>query len=291
MTKKAKKRPDSLKIPNVIIYTAKFLQLFSRKWCTKFCARLFTTPIRHKIPKREHDMESRSKQQLIFVPSIAKEVMLYTFGSGPKKILLAHGWSGRGTQLVKIAERLVEEGYTTYSFDAPAHGKSSGSTTLMPEFIASILEIEKQFGPFEAAVGYSLGGMSLLNAVKRGFDIKKLVTIGSGDKISDILLDFTRRMKLDNKVADEMRDYFEASFIGETMEGYSAYIAAKEVEIPVLVIHDNDDFEVPAKCAINIHKHLPDGQLMLTKGLGHRKILGDPAVIEQTLDFIKNNTL
>lgn len=287
MTKKARKRQNSLKIPNVIIYTAKFLQLFSRKLLTRFCVRLFTTPIRHRIPKREHEMEAQSLQEKMFVPSIKKEIVVYTFGNSPKKVLLVHGWSGRGTQLVKIAERLLDEGYATVSFDAPAHGKSPGSTTLMPEFIASVLEIEQQFGPFEAAVGHSLGGMSLLNAVKRKLQIKRLVIIGSGDKISDILLDFTHRMKLPDKVATDMRHYFESGFNGETMEGYSAYIAAKEVDIPVLVIHDNDDMDVPVKCAMHIHKHLTDGALLLTKGLGHRKILGDPSVIEQTIDFIK----
>ena len=36
----------------------------------------------------------------------------------------------------------------------------------MSEFVAATLEIEKQFGPFEAAVGHSLGGMSLLKSTK-----------------------------------------------------------------------------------------------------------------------------
>jgi hypothetical protein len=33
----------------------------------------------------------------------------------------------------------------------------------MTDFIAAILEIEKQYGPL---VGHSLGGMSILNAIK-----------------------------------------------------------------------------------------------------------------------------
>ena len=82
-----------------------------------------------------------------------------------------------------------------------------------------------------------------------------------------------------------MRLHFEKRF-GQTMNSYSAYLSAKEIKIPVLVIHDNDDDEVPVKCGIHIHKHLHNGELMITKGLGHRKILGDAAVIEKTLDFV-----
>jgi pimeloyl-ACP methyl ester carboxylesterase len=291
MSKKAKKRSNSLQIPKLIIYTAKFLQSISLNLLTKFAARLFTTPLRYKLPKREHDMDAQSVQQPLFVPSINKEIVTYSYGSGPKKILLVHGWSGRGTQLVKIAERLAQLGFSTFSFDAPAHGKSPGSTTLMPEFIESILEIEKKFGPFEAAVGHSLGGMSLLNAVKRGLKINTLVTIGSGDKISDILIDFVKRMRLKPRLVDALREHFEAGFSGQTMEEFSAYIAAEKVDIPVLVIHDNDDEDVPVKCAVHIHKHLKNGRLLLTKGLGHRKILGDAEVIERTVDFIKNNEI
>jgi len=52
------------------------------------------------------------------------------------------------------------------------------------------------------------------------------------------------------------------------------------------VIHDNDDDEVPVKCGIHIHKYLNNGELMITKGLGHRKILGDTAVVEKVIDFV-----
>jgi alpha-beta hydrolase superfamily lysophospholipase len=43
---------------------------------------------------------------------------------------------GRGTQLFKIADELLKQGYSTISFDAPAHGKSPGKTTIMVDFIA-----------------------------------------------------------------------------------------------------------------------------------------------------------
>lgn len=99
--------------------------------------------------------------------------MTYEYGKSDRKVLLVHGWSGRGTQLFKIADELLDNGYSVVSFDAPAHGKSKGNTTIMSEFIASILEIEKQYGPFEFAIGHSLGGMSVLNAIKDGLKVKK----------------------------------------------------------------------------------------------------------------------
>jgi len=230
-------------------------------------------------------MEKNSRQQLFSVPKINKEINLYQYGESPKKVLLAHGWSGRGTQLVKIADELLANGYSTISFDAPAHGKSGTKTTLMPEFIASILEIEKQFGPIEFAIGHSLGGMSILNAIKQGLKVKKAVIIGSGDIIQDILDQFVSKMELKPEIADMMKMHFEKKHKMD-MESYSASLAAQSVDIPVLIIHDENDDEINVKAAHNIHHNLKKGEILITEKLGHRKILGDKKVIESILNFI-----
>ena len=285
MTKKFKKPNQTLKIPKIILVTGKFLSFISTNLAVQFAAKLFTTPIKHKIPKRELEMDSKSRQETIFVPSIHKNIVVYHFGESEQKMLLVHGWSGRGTQLVKFAEAFVKLGYETISFDAPAHGKSPSNSTLMPEFIESILEIDKQFGPFEAAVGHSLGGMSLLNAIKKGLNLNRLVIIGSGDVVQDIINDFVRKLELDVKFNDLLRIHFENKH-QLSMESFSAYHAAKTVDFPTLVIHDQDDDEVPVSCAHHIHQNLKNGALMLTENLGHRKILGDAKVIQKTIQFI-----
>ena len=285
MPKKTLNPKQSLKISNLILQFSKIIASISPKLSILFAAKLFSTPIKHKIPKRELEMDRKSVQKLIEIPSINKKVVIYQYGESDKKIILSHGWSGRGTHLFKIADALLKEGYSTISFDAPAHGKSPGSTTLMSEFVATILEIEKQFGPFEAAVGHSLGGMSLLNATKKGLAIHRLAIIGSGDIIQDILDDFVARMELKPSTSTQLRLNLKKK-LGEKMDSYSAYKSAMGVSIPVLVIHDKNDSEVPVTAAIHIHKHLKNGELFLTEGLGHRKILGNSEVIEKVVRFI-----
>ena len=285
MPKKKQKQAQVIEIPKAILLTAKFLQAVSPSLTTKFAAKLFTTPIRHKLPKRELHMERDSIQKSIVIPEIQKEIVVYEYGKSDKKVLLVHGWSGRGTQLVKIADELLKMGYMTISFDAPAHGKSKGNSSIMIEFIASILEIEKQYGPFEFAVGHSLGGMSVLNAIKQNLQVKKAVIIGSGDIIQDIIDDFIHKLQLRPEYGIKLRNHFEAKFGGK-MDDYSAYKAAEKTEIPVLVIHDKDDDDVSVKAAYNIQKHLKQSEIMITEGLGHRKILGDETVIQKIREFI-----
>ncbi|RZJ50120.1 MAG: alpha/beta hydrolase [Flavobacterium sp.] len=288
MAKKTSNPIQSLKIPRVIILSCKICAFISTKLVTKYAAKLFTTPIKHKIPKRELEMDHKSVQHILHIPKINKDIVVYEFGKSTRKILLVHGWSGRGTQLFKIADELLHNGYSTTSFDAPAHGKSQGKTTIMSDFIESILEIEKEYGPFEIAIGHSLGGMSVLNAIKDGLEVKKAIIIGSGDIVQDILDDFISKLELKPKISQLLREHFENKY-QTLMDNYSAYKAAAQIKIPVLVIHDNDDPEVPVKAGIHIHKHLENGTLFLTDKLGHRKILGNQNVIKKVIDFIKSN--
>ena len=280
-------KKSHLKVPKILILIGKILQFFSIKLTTLYLARLFTTPIKHKVPKRELEMDDNSFHKRILIPVINKEIVVYQYGKSDKKILLVHGWSGRGTQLVKFADAFVDKGYATISFDAPAHGKSSGNSTIMTEFIASIIEIDNKFGPFEAAVGHSLGGMALLNAIKKGLKINRLTIIGSGDKVKDILDDFVSKLELKPEFSSHLQQHFEKKY-NEPMENYSAQNSAKTVDIPVLVIHDENDYEVPVETSINIHDNLKNGELLITQHLGHRKILGNPFVIEKTIEFITN---
>jgi len=279
------KHKSPIKVPGWIKTFAELIERISPLLASKFAFWLFMRPVKFKIPKRELPMEINSIQQKIHVAAIDKTINVYRLGNSPKKVLLVHGWSGRGTQLYAIAENLVNAGFETISFDAPAHGKSSGSHSDMTEFIASIMQLEKQFGPFDYVVGHSLGAMATLNAVKLGLNVKKAVIIGSGDVIEDIMLYFTNKLGMKIATGRLMIEHFENKF-GQTINTYSAYIAAQEVKIPVLVFHDENDTDVPVSAAQNIHKYLQQGELIITRGLGHRKILGDKFVIKTILEFL-----
>ncbi|WP_340076535.1 alpha/beta hydrolase [Leptobacterium sp. I13] len=278
---------QTLEVPKWIRYTGKFLQFISISLATRYAAKLFMTPFKYKIPKRESHMDQQSRQEKLIVPQNHKEIVVYNYGSGTKKALLIHGWSGRGTQLVKIADMLLDSGYQTISFDAPAHGKASGKTTHMKEFMEAALYLDEKYGPFDIAIGHSLGGMTILNAIKRGLKLRKVVTIGSGDIVTDIMDDFVHKLGLKPEISERMRNYFENQF-GERMNDYSASYAAKKVTIPVLVVHDEHDEEVPVSAAIHIHENLKNSQLFTTKNLGHRKILGNGTVIENIHKYITN---
>lgn len=286
MTPKKNSYNGPVKMPRIILITIKVLEFTAPKLAAKFAIKLFTTPFKFKLPKRERAMDANSTQQLIHIPAINKSINVYKYGTGEKKVLLIHGWSGRGTQLCSIADKLLDKGYSNISFDAPAHGKSPGKRSDMTEFIACILHLEKEFGPFTFAIGHSLGAMALLNSIKRGLTIERAVTIGSGDIIKDIMDSFWQKLGMKVATGNLMIRLFEEKF-GQTINSYSAYVAAQSVTIPVLVVHDTDDKDVPVSAAHHINEHLAKGTLHITNGLGHRKILGDKAVIKHIISYLQ----
>ena len=276
---------QSLLIPKSILNTGKFLNFFSSFLASRFAARIFLTPFSYEMPKREKEMFDKSIKQKVLINTINREVIVYQYGNSDKKVLLAHGWSGSGTQLSKIADQLILNGFSTISFDAPAHGRSPGKWSMMPHFIETIHYLEKTYGPFEVAIGHSLGGMSLLRAIKNGLEVKKLIIVGTANSVTEIVKDFIKNIQLTPKVAKLMKRYFDKKF-GQDMDSYSGAVSAKDVHIPTLVIHDKNDVDVHYECAYQIQDSLSDSKLYITEGLGHRKILGDKKVIDEIVKFI-----
>ena len=276
---------QALLMPKSILYTGKILNWISPFLASRFAARIFLTPFGYEMPQREKTMYDNSLKEKIRVDKINREIMVYTYGNSDKKILLVHGWSGSGTQLSKIADQLLAKGYSTVSFDAPAHGKSPGKRTILPHFLESIYHIETNYGPFEAAIGHSLGGMSLLRTTKFGLPIKKLVIIGTANSITAITKNFVKNLQLNQKVAQLLKAYFDKRY-GEDLDNYSGGVSAEGVKIPTLVVHDKHDVDVHYSSAYEIVEKLEKGKLMLTEQLGHRKILGDQKVIVNIVKFI-----
>lgn len=278
----------SLVIPNFVRYFAKFLEVFSTRLASKFGIRLFVTPVNFPLPKREQYMLKSAQKKRLLINDINKEIEILSYGYSKKKILLVHGWSGRSTQLFAFADKLLENGYMVISFDGPAHGKSTGKTTMMPEFLKTIEKINTTFGPFEAAIGHSFGATSLYNAASNFLTIKALIAIGSGDKISDIISNFAKNLYLKEKSARKIKSGLEKKWLIH-IDDFASSTVAKNIKIPVLVIHDKNDGDVPVSCAYRIRQNLEKGSLLITNSLGHTKILRNKEVVNKSVEFIIQN--
>lgn len=281
------KQKKSLEAPKYIKRSAKVLSFFSDNLAVKFAMKLFVTPIKFPTPNREKNMEKKSKIFPLELPKAKKDFVVYENGNGSKKALVIHGWNGRGTQLVSIIKELIDLDYTVISFDAPGHGKSSKNTAIMTEFMEAAFVLERYYKEFDLIIGHSLGAMTTVNVLGRGFKARKAVIIGSGDKIINIITDFVKNIGLKERIVPKLKKAFETKY-KEKIEDYTVHEHAKNIDIPILIIHDKNDIDVPFTASEQIHKNAKHSKLIITEKLGHRKVLGDSQVINQIKEFINS---
>lgn len=88
--------------------------------------------------------------------------------------LLVHGWETDHRDLVPVAEALAAQGVRCVLPDLPAHGASAGDTMMIPEAAAALQHVATAKGPFDFAVGYSMGAAILLVAMVRGLQTARV---------------------------------------------------------------------------------------------------------------------
>lgn len=280
------RNPNSFVIPRPLITFGKILQFFSKDLATLYAGKLFSTPVKFDAPERELTMRNSAKKETIKIPGCKAEVQMYIYGYSKKKVLLVHDWAGRGTQLFQIADKVLENRMMVVSFDGPAHGLSSGKRTNLMEFLETIREVNKKYGPFDAAIGHSFGAISLINAVADGLKVDKLVVIGADNSIPQTFKYFIQKMELKPSISKKMIELAEGKFKIK-LDSLSSEHKAAKIAIPTLVIHDSEDKYVNVSSALSIRQNLKNGELLITKGLGHHKIFKDNFVIQRIIDFIK----
>lgn len=249
---------------------------------------LFFRPVKFPIPEREKEFRSTSESGKGELSS-GRIHWFKKGGSGPK-ILFMHGWSGRGSQFTKMMDAFVEAGFEVYTFDAPGHGDEWLPRIDMLSFIGGIHWMEKKFGPFDGAIGHSIGGMALWNAIREGAAIKRLVEIGSPSSLSGVLEDFAAVLNARPAVAEILMGKLSADYqVAEDLFD-PVRIAGLHPDVDGLLIHDAQDDEVPLAHALQMERAWKKGRLVTTEGLGHRKLLRDPGVIQLCLDFFANRS-
>ncbi len=277
-----------MKLPFAVRIFFKIFSYITPSLAARVAEPLFFRPVKFPIPERERDFRSTSESGKGELSS--GRIHWFKKGSSGPKILFMHGWSGRGSQFTKMMDAFVEAGFEVYTFDAPGHGDEWLPRIDMLSFIGGIHWMENKFGPFDGAIGHSIGGMALWNAIREGAAIKRLVEIGSPSSLSGVLEDFAAVLNARPAVAEILMGKLSADYqVAEDLFD-PVRIAGLHPDVDGLLIHDAQDDEVPLAHALQMERAWTKGRLVTTEGLGHRKLLRDPGVIQLCLDFFANRS-
>jgi len=271
-------------------FVFKFLGAVSPTLAGKLALRLFMTPPKIIIPRREKPIRESAKLHFINVKD--RQISVRSWGEGPT-ILLAHGWGGRSSQFMGFIEPLVAAGYRVVGFEIPGHGDSTGKQSNMLDGATVLAEVAKQEGPIEAIIAHSFGTGTTLLAIDK-FNVKtpKVVLISSFSGVAFILRIFGELFSLRQSTLDALQKVALKKFANEyhvewDWEEISPLETIKSCNSELLLIHDEKDHEVPIEEVLPLHDSQPNAKKLITSGFGHRKILLNKEVIETTVAFIK----
>jgi pimeloyl-ACP methyl ester carboxylesterase len=245
--------------------------------------RLFLTPRRYERPDRERVLLQGATS--FSIASEFGKLRAWEWGTTGERVLLVHGWEGRGAQLGAFVPALVERGFRVVTFDAPAHGESPGSISSFFHFAASIARVAIAFGPFHGLIAHSMGGACAAWSAQTIPVAGRLVMIAPPAHIREFTTHANAMLGLDDRAIVALEDRLARRFDVDLDEVHTSRVGPK-MNAPLLVIHDENDREMPIRSGELVARSWPRAELVRTSGLGHRRILRDAGVIERTVEFV-----
>lgn len=246
--------------------------------------RLFTTARRHPTPAWEAEVLHDATRA--WLAHGDGRLPVYVFGEpGRPRILLVHGWEGRGSQLGAFVAPLLERGFQVVTFDAPGHGGSTLTRGSLVDHARAIVDVAATFGPLHGVVAHSMGGAAALLATRMGLEVNRLVLVAAPATPAGYLLGFRKILGLPADVERRMVAKLEAE-LDFAFDALDVTADAARIDARLLVVHDTSDREVPASEGRRIRDASPRAAMLETEGLGHRRILRAPGVIEAATDFL-----
>lgn len=253
----------------------------------RVATRLFSTPLPPKWLQRARWDAAWQRTQWHFERA---QLTLYTPAASPHAPLavLVHGWGGHARQLLPLAEVLAQQGMRPVLLEMPAHGHSGGSTSNLPQFARAIDyavgRLLQEGHSIAVLAAHSLGANAAAYAASRGLPVRRLVLLAPPASPRAYTRYFAQVFGLTEATRAAMQARIEARE-GILMQQFEPRAVAPRIRVPTLVVHDRGD-RINAFADGQAYAHAIQGaRLLPTEGLGHRRILQDPAVLAQVAVF------
>jgi pimeloyl-ACP methyl ester carboxylesterase len=276
-------------LKGLFLLTVSIVSNSNKSLTVKWAYYIFFKTIKHKTPPREKKVIDRA---VITKETFAgKEVHIYKWGEGEKKVFMHHGWSGRASQFYQFVEHYVNLGYQVIAIDGPAHGRSAGDRSNVFEFSNVLNELSKHFNGFDLCIAHSFGGyVSLITEKRYQPAIESYVFIGVPVELDFIIGEFWKIAKLRKDAIGPFRKKLNNEFNIEE-DYFSIDNIVKDFKKKLIIVHDLNDKEVHFSQAEKLHKHVTHSELIKTESLGHKRILQNSDLIDKISKYFSPETV
>jgi pimeloyl-ACP methyl ester carboxylesterase len=269
------------------------LGLSERVWpalAVRGALRLFGTPLPPKWLHRRQP--TLATWQAAPWPFEQASVTLYQPPPGPPGpvVLLLHGWGGHAAQMLPLAQALMAQGLRPMLVDLPAHGRSQGSTSNLPQFARAIeyvtARLQQQGHEVRAVVAHSLAANALAYAAARGLPVARLALLAPPASPHAYTRLFAMVFGLSEDTRSRMQQRVEARE-GILMRQFEPAAVGPRVALPTLIVHDREDRINRFADAEAYRDAIAGARLMETSGLGHTRLLKDEQVLQAVVAHVR----
>jgi pimeloyl-ACP methyl ester carboxylesterase len=250
-----------------------------------------TTELLHKLfvrPRRRRGGDYRKAlpagHRRLAIDYRGQALTGWSWGDRGPAVLLVHGWEDHSGAMLKLVEPLHRRGYRVMVMDAPGHGLSPTMDTHLLDTGNALAALLEQTGGCRAIIAHSYGAAATalmlhrqpqwmpdhLTLVSPMQDIHQHLSIFAG--IARLSPDAWTRLQ--QRVLDT---------VGHALEDLSTLQAAAGLDAPGLIIHDRKDPLIPYAISARLAERWPGAEVIATEGLGHRRTLSCPKVVEEIL--------
>lgn len=254
-----------------------------------------------------------------FIEIAGLRLRYITVGSGPKPVILMHGWGCRAETVQVLADALAHESTTVYNIDLPGFGESDEPSEVwgVEDYTALIEEFASRLNLVKPVlVGHSFGGRIAIVYGSRN-NVDSLVLVDAAGikprrslkyyfkvysfKFAKRIMPLLLGKKRGNALIEKWRgkagssDYASAS---PRMRAIMSRVVNEDlkhlmpsIKAPVLLIWGEKDTATPLSDAKTMQKLIPDAGLVSYPEAGHYSFLERPAqtaaVLASFLNFNK----
>lgn len=259
---------------------------WSPRVATQLALRLFFTPLPSKQQARARPVPAPwVAQRRRFESGELVTWQRSDVPAGAPKVLLVHGWAGDAQQWRALGDRLAAAGFDPVLLDLPAHGRSDGRRSTLPQWVRALFAATATLGPWHAVVAHSLGALASAHAAARGLPAQRLALVATSPPPRLFLRWFASGLGPGEALAQRMQQRIEGRE-GVPLAQFEPAWLGQHLQQPTLLVHDRDDRTAPLPVAERLAAALPQAELALTQGLGHRRILADEQVLQRLLHFL-----
>lgn len=270
-------------IPKLYGFYFNILALYSKDKSGKAALKLFSTPRKGKVQKyQEAFLDTARSQRISFEDGFYQ---LYHWKGEGKTVLFAHGWESNSYRWRYIIEPLLEKGYNIVAIDAPAHGKSDGTTFTAIKYAGIIKSTIELYEP-QFIIAHSVGCMATTYQESQSPHkcIEKIVFLGSPNRLDNIMKSYQEVVPFNNTVFNNMDIEVERIF-KLRFKDFSVEKFAQNIQTPVLLIHNKNDEIIPFSTLRELESEFSNATVFEAPTGGHS--LYNNEVAETVISFIE----